>query len=243
MVDWGFLFEAMAAIGIPEEFVNMVRILFQDAAACVKINGSFSESFAIERGVWHGCPLAPYLFLITVEVLNRMVAAEASTGRVQGIKQPVEERQQIVAQYADDTSFTLLGEEEHVRNLIYFLETFYLASGLVLNWQKSYGYWKSSRDPFRPPWTNMLGVTWADAEDVSKLLGAPSGLSLILGDVDTFLYERIQKKLSHWTSVKSNPTGRVVIVNIVLLGACFFFLSIWGGTKKGIARVKSLMIN
>jgi hypothetical protein len=45
--------------------------------------------------------------------------------------------QQIIVQYADDTSFTLKGEEESVRNLIYVLETFCAASSLVLNWGKS----------------------------------------------------------------------------------------------------------
>ena len=43
----------------------------------------------------------------------------------------------------------------------------------------------------------MLGVTWADNDDVRKLLGASFGLSLTFGDVDTFLYKRIQKKLIH----------------------------------------------
>jgi hypothetical protein len=60
-----------------------------------------------------------------------------------------------------------------------------------------------------------------------------------VGNVNDFLYERIRKKLTHWSAVTMNPTGRAVIVNSVLLGACFYFFSIWGGTKKGIARVKS----
>jgi hypothetical protein len=84
-----------------------------------------------------------------------------------------------------------------VRNLIYTLETFCMASGLVLNWQKSSGHWKSRMEPIRPLWTNHLGVTWIEEEDISKLLGAPFGMSLSSRDVNEFLYEKIQKKLSH----------------------------------------------
>jgi hypothetical protein len=84
---------------------------------------------------------------------------ESLAGRVKGIKLPVEDRQQIVAQYVDDMSFTLLGEEESVRYLIYTLETLCLGSGLVLNWQKSSGHWKSKTWLFRPMWTEHLGVT------------------------------------------------------------------------------------
>jgi hypothetical protein len=140
MVDWNFLFKAMIRMGFPSEFVDMIKILFRDAEACVKVNGSVSNSFRIERGVRQGCPIAPYLFLIVAEVLNRMVMAKVGTCRVKGIILLVEGRQQFIAYYADDTSFKLQGEEESVRNLTYILETFCLASGLVLNWQKSSGH-------------------------------------------------------------------------------------------------------
>jgi hypothetical protein len=140
MVDWPFLFQAMTAIGLPQEFNDMVRLLFQDASATVKVNGTPSEAFQIKRGVRQACPLAPYLFLVVSEVLNVMVMNDLREGRVRGIQLPVEDRQQIMAQYADDTSFILYGEESSVRNLIYTLKTFCLATGLVLNWTKSCGY-------------------------------------------------------------------------------------------------------
>ena len=57
------------------------------------------------------------------------------------------------------------------------------------------------------------------------------------------MFERIQKKLTHCIVVKTNSTSRALIVNSALLGAYFFFLSIWKGTEKGIAYIKSMMIN
>jgi hypothetical protein len=139
MVDWGFLFGAMNTLGFPSEFIDLIKLLFKNATACVKVNGSLSESFKIARGVRQGCPVAPYLFLIAAEVLNMMVATKVEQGRVKGIELPFRNRQQIIAQYANDTSFTLTGEEEPVRNLIYLLETFCAASGLVLNWSNQVG--------------------------------------------------------------------------------------------------------
>jgi hypothetical protein len=79
MVDWDFLFGAMGAMGamgFPGEFINFLKLLFRDATACDKVNGSLSESFRIERGVRQGCPVAPYLFFIATELLNVMVATE-----------------------------------------------------------------------------------------------------------------------------------------------------------------------
>jgi hypothetical protein len=149
MVDWDFLFSAMSEMGFLGEFINMEQLLFIDAEVCVKVNGSLSDSFSIKRGVRQGCPVAPYLFIIAAKVLNIMVMTEMEAGRVKGIELPFSNRQQIIAQYVHNTSFTLRGEEESVRNLIYLLETFCAASGLVLNWRKLSGYWKSHFTWFR----------------------------------------------------------------------------------------------
>lgn len=159
MVEWSCLFKVMERMGFPTEFVHMVNLIFQDAAAAVKVNGIPSPQFRIKQGVRQGCPLVPYLFLIVSEVLNAMVMKEATLGKVQGIKLLFPGHQQILAQYTEDTSFTLVGEETKVRNLIQTLNTFCLATGLVLNWSKSNGYWKSNRLIDRPSWTDGLGVT------------------------------------------------------------------------------------
>jgi len=63
----------MRTLGFPEEFVSMIKLLFQNAQASIKVNGDHSPTFSIQRGVQENCPLAPYLFLIMVEVLNSMV--------------------------------------------------------------------------------------------------------------------------------------------------------------------------
>ena len=78
----------MTIMGSLGEFTSVVKILFSDAVACVKVNGSLLELFKIgrRRGVRQGCPVAPYLFLITTKVLNIMVALEMEEGRVKGIK-------------------------------------------------------------------------------------------------------------------------------------------------------------
>jgi hypothetical protein len=167
-----------------------------DASSSVKINGSPSPAFVIERGVRQGCPLAPYLFLIIAEVLNAMVKQGMTLGDVKGVKLPGG-REQVTVQYADDTSFTLAGEEEPVRKLIQILNSFCLASGLVLNWQKSSAYWKGAANTPRPAWTYLLGVVWARGDEVSKLLGTPFGMTINYGDVDKFLLDRVNKKLEY----------------------------------------------
>jgi hypothetical protein len=158
MVNLNFLFAIMRDFGFPEEFVEMTQMLFKDASASVKVNGAYTVPFEIGRGVRQGCPLAPYLFLLIAEVMNAMLKKEVAARTVKGIQLPMAGRQQVIAQYADDTSLTLLGEEIPIQGAINTLEIFCLGSGLVLNWAKSCGYWKKADGSPRPAWTDWLGI-------------------------------------------------------------------------------------
>jgi hypothetical protein len=85
MVDLPFLFGALSKFSFPEEFVDMTKMLFKDASATVKVNGSQTRSFGIKRGMRQGYPMAPYLFLVVAEVLNAMVKEVVNSGMVKGI--------------------------------------------------------------------------------------------------------------------------------------------------------------
>lgn len=239
MVDSTFLLRAVATLGIPLGFINMTKMLFLVAGATIKVNGSQSPSFAIERGVRQGYPLAPYLFLIVAEALNAMVKAGMSAGVIKGISLLSGTRQQVIAQYADDTFFTLFGAKGSVRATIDLLGCFCRGSGLVLNWNKSCGYWSLRGGGGRTPWTNLLNVIWVDGDEVSKLLGTPFGMRLSTLSVDKFLQDRSSKMLQYWCTATINSTRRGVIVNIVLLASVMYFALIWGGTKAGIKKVTS----
>jgi hypothetical protein len=50
VVDFEYLFGAMQEFGFPEELIGMTHILFKDATATVKINGTQIEAFDIRWG-------------------------------------------------------------------------------------------------------------------------------------------------------------------------------------------------
>jgi hypothetical protein len=183
-VDLQFLFQAMKVVGFPDSFTNMTRLLFHDAAAQVCVNGQVTEPFSIQQGVRQGCPLAPYLFLIVGEILNYSIKREVRLGRIRGIELPGAFEPQTIAQYADDTSLSIRGEEVHVQAAADTLQHFSRASGLIINESKSAAYFWAPQVNTCPLWTHRFRWQWAETHDVSKLLGAPFGLSLSTQDAD-----------------------------------------------------------
>jgi hypothetical protein len=71
----------MGRIGITVEFIRMVKILFSRAEATINLNGITTRNFKIKRGIRHGCPLAPYIFLIMRKVLNATIKCVVREGK------------------------------------------------------------------------------------------------------------------------------------------------------------------
>jgi hypothetical protein len=59
----------------------------------------------------------------------------------------------------------------------------------------------------------------------------------------SFLLVQIKKSLGYWCSTKMNSTCRGTVMNGVLLSSTYFFTSIWGGTQKGVLRVRGAVPN
>ena len=64
-----FLFETIEAMGFPQQFIQVIKNLHTSTTARFLINGSVGPSFPISRGIRQGDPLAPFLFLLAIEVL------------------------------------------------------------------------------------------------------------------------------------------------------------------------------
>lgn len=69
-VNWTFLRQTMQRMGFHDTWINQVISLNTNAATAVIVNGEQSSMFKLQRSVRQGCPFAPYMSLLTVDVLN-----------------------------------------------------------------------------------------------------------------------------------------------------------------------------
>ena len=54
-------------------FVVMVKLFYTDISSSNQNNGWSSDFFPLSRGVRQGCPLCPYLFILSVETLGNAI--------------------------------------------------------------------------------------------------------------------------------------------------------------------------
>ena len=94
----------------------------------------------VVRGCRQGDPLSPYIFLLCAEVLSALVK---KNNNIQGLS--IDDKEYLIAQYADDTEFILDGSKEYFENAIETLDLFAKMSGLKINYDKSQVIWIGSK--------------------------------------------------------------------------------------------------
>ncbi|XP_057734559.1 uncharacterized mitochondrial protein AtMg01250-like [Arachis stenosperma] len=109
----------------------------RSASISLMVNGAPSKSFKMERGLRQGDPLSPFLFVLVVDVLNRMIREVVRNRRISHLLVGRDNMELSHLQFADDTILFYPLEEEIVRNYKRLLRCFEVMSGLSINFDKS----------------------------------------------------------------------------------------------------------
>jgi hypothetical protein len=132
-IKWDFILQSMKNLNFPEPFIKWIKALYTDIETCVMNNGFTTKYFKPERGVRQGCPLSPYLFIITTEIMNRWLKKHLE----QHGTTDKEGNNYLISQFADDTSFAVHCNKQALDTLFKYLEVYGRITGLKINIEKT----------------------------------------------------------------------------------------------------------
>ena len=81
-VRWDFLWKVLRTVGLPEEFIRWIQILYTNKELRVTNHGYLSDPLTPTRGVTQGCGLSPVLFILVMEALACTIRNQVA---IQGI--------------------------------------------------------------------------------------------------------------------------------------------------------------
>lgn len=252
-VNWTFLNQAMTKMGFHATWIKQVMSLNVNATASVIVNGKQSKPFRLQRSVRQGCPLEPYLFLLTVDVLGQML--QHPDNGVKGLQLP--DNSFITNQmFADDTLLFLDGTLDNMDRALTVINRFGAASGAKLNLHKSVGLWVAQAEK-EWQWGEEAGLKWLLPGEVTRYLGYPFGLHIPQKEKDGKMLSQIRKHLSKWSNHPLSLVGRIMVSNQVILSSIWYLASgtdltgnalkvakatvrnyIWSGKRESCARAK-----
>jgi hypothetical protein len=143
IIEWSFLFEALAKLGFCPKWIRWVSSLYTSASSTIKLNGVEGSAFPLARSMRQGCPLSPYLFILATDVLGHML--DNPRFGVEGLTLPGGKKIRDQT-FADDTALYLQGTRENMERTQRVLDIFCKASGAKVNWNKTAVIWASKRE-------------------------------------------------------------------------------------------------
>jgi hypothetical protein len=135
LLDREFLMAVLKAKGFPPKILAIIHAIHQNTTARFMANGVTSDRLRVTSGIRQGCPLAPLLFIIAVDLLYDAIEEEPALDGIQ-IGPPSQVKQLRVAGYADDTAIYII-ESSMQAAALRVVRSFSAVSGLRLNVKKS----------------------------------------------------------------------------------------------------------
>ena len=211
MVNHDYLIDTLHAFGFGPWFIAAIKTLLNSHKARIELNDGLGPPFDWTRGVFQGCPIAPLLFIITLEPLIHRINQSGSKGiRVKG-------KEVRILAAADDTVI-LAQDEASLQDFLQILEQYQQASGAQLNLQKTIGANLLQRAP-----TQDFGVNWLDKTTNHKYLGFSIN-STGFSPRNTFEepIKKLEERLGFWTTAPITLRGRVLLAKALMYSLLWY---------------------
>uniref|UniRef100_A0AAV1V694 Reverse transcriptase domain-containing protein n=1 Tax=Peronospora matthiolae TaxID=2874970 RepID=A0AAV1V694_9STRA len=219
-VDRDFLYESMRLFGFTESFVDLICRIHTGTTATFVVNGGQSSALPVRSGIRQGCPLAPLLFLLVVEVLGLALKQDPS---LKGLPVPgTVDRTHLFSAFVDDSTL-FLDTEKQILHALGIIQAFGNLSGLHVQPAKSKLLFLNraiSRASF-------AGIDIVPSGATTRYLGYEIGTGPLDNKNWAHRIRTIQRRLLTATRVATSVENRVLILNSIVLPSLLFTASVF----------------
>lgn len=128
-VSWDFLGEVLEGLKFPPRFVGWIMECISSTSYSIAVNGSLEGYFKGERGLRQGDPIIPFLFVLGMEYLSRLLRRSCSSPSFKYHSRCGQLKLSHLA-FADDLLLFSRGDKNSICALTDTLEEFGNTSGL-----------------------------------------------------------------------------------------------------------------
>ena len=234
-LEWSFIERTLQYFGFGSSLISWFQTFYKNIESCVLNNSWASCFFQLQRGVRQGCPLSPYLFILSAEILAK---AARSNKNIKGIS--VNNSEIKISQYADDTTFILNGTSESLSATLQTIETFGSMSGLRRNGKKTEALWIGSMVGNKEKLFPEKNFKWP--ENKVKVLGVwlSTDPNITLNINYREKAGKIKNILSNWKYQRLTLVGKIQVIKSLAASQLTYILAPLATNHKIIKEINNL---
>ncbi|XP_062075318.1 uncharacterized protein LOC133779363 [Humulus lupulus] len=212
----------------------------KDPSYLILMNGRIQGEIRGKKGLRHGAPISPLLFVLAMEYCTRMLC-QASLDKRFRFHPKCKPLKRVNLCFADDLVIFCKGVSSSVQIMRDGFTEFCLASGLSANMKKSQVYFGGLDD--RETHQLLERLRFTEGCFPLKYLGVPLRTTKWKAGDCAIIITKIQQKLHTWASRHLSFAGRAQLVNSVLLSIRSFWMSIFMLPKSVTKEIDRLCRN
>ena len=227
-LSWRFIDRVLKKYNFGEMLIKWVKLFYTNVNAVVNVNGFFTDTIILKRGVKQGDPLSTYLFILCVELLAINIRCN---NNIQGIV--IGGTEHKLSLFADDTNMFIHYCEESLNNVLKTLENFSIISGLKINFEKSIAYCIGVKQ--NQTLNTIIPITWS-YEMVGTL-----GIQIPLEnrkDIYKVNYEAkissMEATIKAWSMRSLSLRGKVTVIKSLLMSKFQYLITTLGIPDKSL---------
>jgi len=236
-VQWSFIRNILLSMDFPMEFVHWIMLCISTASFSVQVNGELVGFFQSKRGLRQGCSLSPYLFVMSMDVLSKLLDQAASAKKF-GYHSRCKELSLTHLSFADDLMVLSDGKVRSIDGIVEVFDIFAKFSGLKISMEKSTIYLAGVTEDVYHEIQNRYQF------DVGQLpvryLGLPLVTKRLTATDYSPLLEHIKKKIGTWTTRYLSYAGRLNLITSVLWSICNFWLAAFRLPRECIREIDKI---
>jgi hypothetical protein len=228
-LEWDHMLKSLKCLNFPQKTIEWIKTIYTNIETCIINNGFTTEYLKPERGVRQGCPLSPYLFIITMEIFNRWIKNKIQTSGLEDNRK----NNYLISQFADDTSFALKANKDSIHTLFRTLKQYSSISGLKLNLTKTeiilMGITKEIDIPQRYRKNIKQEITYLGA------VISPDNKNTTERNIEE-ARKKINILITQWQKRRMPISGKIAIIKSILVPQLTYHLSTLTSPEKKVIK-------
>ena len=235
-VRWDFILASLRALAVPERYIMLISECLSTASFSVLVNGVAGGFFKSSKGIRQGDPLSPYLFVLAMECLSRLLRSRYEAGVI-GYHPRTEELMISHLMFADDVMIFFDGTSNSLHGISECLDDFASWSGLHMNTTKT-ELFTSGIDQTET--TAITSYGFPSGQLPIRYLGLPLMSRKLKISEYTPLMTKLTARFQSWSVKLLSFAGRLQLLKTVIFGTVNFWMSAFILPKGCIKLIESL---